>query len=78
MPATRNTPPPRRLISSKLTRDIFNFSRDAGVIHECPICLEKIDCVNCLVILNCACGCKIHAKCYMQMLDQSLCPVCKS
>ena len=76
-PATRNTPS-RRLLSNKLTRDIFNLSKDAGIINECPICLEKINCVHCVVILNCACGAKFHAKCYMQICPETVCPVCKS
>ena len=68
----------RRLICNKLTREIFNFSKTSGICYECPICLEKIDCVHCLVILNCGCACKMHAKCYLQLDASTLCPVCKS
>ena len=77
MPVTRHTPN-RRLLSSKITRDFFIMSKDAGMIYECPICLEKIECMHCLVILNCGCGAKIHAKCYMQLNPEAVCPVCKS
>ncbi len=77
MPATRNTHH-RRLLGSKLTRDIFCLSKDAAIVYECPICLERIECIHCIVILNCGCGCKMHARCFMQLSPDALCPVCKS
>jgi len=67
----------KRILSRKLTNDFFQMSKNLGEKYECCICQETICCDKCILILNCECGCKIHAKCYMEY-DSDICPVCRN
>ena len=82
MPPRRNRPvdiiiQTKRILSRKLTNDIFEMSKKLNTYYECCICQENICCDKCILILNCECGCKMHARCYMDY-DSEICPVCRN
>jgi hypothetical protein len=67
----------RRTLSRKLTTDVWEMSRKLDIEYECCICLDPICCDKCITVLNCECGAKLHARCWLN-LEGNVCPICRN
>ena len=53
------------------------LSRKLDIEYECCICLDPICCDKCITVLNCECGAKLHARCWLN-LEGNVCPICRN
>jgi hypothetical protein len=62
------------LVSDKLKIDYLNMCVKLGIIPECIICYESVNCPTCFSITNC--GNHIHLSCWVKCNGR--CPMCRS
>ena len=64
-------------VSRHLSSTHFDLLNAAGMDEVCSICLESVmNCRRCYCLLSC--GHSLHAGCFLQLKDASVCPVCRT
>ena len=67
--------PPKLKICSQFLIDLFyTMQKELKQEMECIICMDKLECKSCFVLLNC--GHSFHSKCLLFLVDKQ-CPVCR-
>jgi|DEB0MinimDraft_6_1074348.scaffolds.fasta_scaffold32426_4 hypothetical protein len=57
-----------------LSENYFDMCKELNKDLECSICMEKLNCRSCFMLL--ACGHSFHAKCLIRM-QEHMCPTCR-
>lgn len=63
-------------VSNHLTREYYDMCKTTNKSLECSICLEPIDCKNCICLL--LCGHSFHYNCILRVTPPVKCPLCRS
>lgn len=62
-----------KLVTEKLKNDYYEMCEKLEKNMECCICMENIDCKNCLALTNC--GNTFHLNHYIRC---NKCPICRN